>query len=99
MQELPPIIIKLPLYEYIGGIFGQTMPVPLMNILNGGVHANNGLEFQEFMDCSGWCRKLQTRNSNGCRNFYSLKDILRKRELSTGVGDEGGFCTKSSDKH
>ncbi len=83
---------KLPLYEYIGGIFGQTMPVPLMNILNGGVHANNGLEFQEFMIAPVGAESFKHAIQMGAEIFYSLKDILRKRELSTGVGDEGGFA-------
>lgn len=83
---------KLPLYEYIGGIFGQTMPVPLMNILNGGVHANNGLEFQEFMIAPVGAESFKHAIQMGAEIFYSLKEILKKRELSTGVGDEGGFA-------
>ena len=68
------------------------MPVPLMNILNGGVHANNGLEFQEFMIAPVGAESFKHAIQMGAEIFYSLKDILRKRELSTGVGDEGGFA-------
>lgn len=79
------------LYEYLGGICGNTLPVPMMNILNGGVHANNNLEFQEFMIAPV-----------GAENFLMLfKSVLKfsftkihfeKRGLSVGVGDEGGFA-------
>ena len=60
-----------------------------MNILNGGVHANNGLEFQEFMIAPVGAESFKHAIQMGAEIFYSLKDILRKRELSTGVGDEG----------
>ena len=83
---------KIPLYEYIGGIFGRTMPVPMMNILNGGVHANNGLEFQEFMIAPVGAESFAHALQMGAEVFYSLKSILINRNLSTGVGDEGGFA-------
>lgn len=83
---------KLPLYEYLGGLFGRTLPVPMMNILNGGVHANNGLEFQEFMIAPVGADSFSHALQIGAEVFYSLKEILKGRNLSTGVGDEGGFA-------
>lgn len=85
---------KLPLYEYIGGISARTLPVPMMNILNGGVHANNGLEFQEFMVAPVGAENFAHALQMGAEVFYALKNILKKRLLSTGVGDEGGFAPK-----
>ncbi len=83
---------KLPLYEYIGGMSAQILPVPMMNILNGGVHANNGLEFQEFMIAPVGAENFTHALQIGAEIFYSLKNILKKRSLPTGVGDEGGFA-------
>lgn len=82
---------KLPLYEYIGGIYANTLPVPMMNILNGGVHANNGLEFQEFMIAPVGAENFAHALQMGSEIFHSLKKILKSRNLSVGVGDEGGF--------
>ena len=83
---------KIPLYEYLGGIFAKTMPVPMMNILNGGVHAGNNLEFQEFMIAPLAAENFAHALQMGAEIFYSLKKILLKKNLSTGVGDEGGFA-------
>ncbi len=83
---------KLPLYEYIGGMSAQILPVPMMNILNGGVHANNGLEFQEFMIAPVGAENFTHALQIGAEIFYSLKNILKKHSLPTGVGDEGGFA-------
>ena len=83
---------KIPLYEYLGGIFAKTMPVPMMNILNGGVHAGNNLEFQEFMIAPVAAENFAHALQMGAEIFYSLKKILLKKNLSTGVGDEGGFA-------
>lgn len=83
---------KLPLYEYLGGVFGKTLPVPMMNILNGGVHANNNLEFQEFMIAPVGAENFAHALQIGAEIFYGLKEILKKRKLSTSVGDEGGFA-------
>lgn len=80
------------LYEYLGGICGNTLPVPMMNILNGGVHANNKLEFQEFMIAPVGAENFSHAIQIGAEIFYSLKSILKKRGLSVGVGDEGGFA-------
>lgn len=83
---------KIPLYEYLGGIFAKTMPVPMMNILNGGVHAGNNLEFQEFMIAPVFAENFTHALQIGAEIFYSLKKILMKKNLSTSVGDEGGFA-------
>lgn len=83
---------KLSLYEYLGGIFAKTLPVPMMNILNGGLHANNNLEFQEFMIAPVGAENFAHALQIGAEIFYSLKTILKKKNLSTGVGDEGGFA-------
>ncbi len=83
---------KIPLYEYLGGIFAKTMPVPMMNILNGGVHAGNNLEFQEFMIAPVVAENFTHALQIGAEVFYTLKKILMKKNLSTGVGDEGGFA-------
>mgnify|MGYP004567614931 FL=1 len=80
------------LYEYLGGICGNTLPVPMMNILNGGVHANNNLEFQEFMIAPVGAENFSHAIQISAEIFYSLKSILKKRGLSVGVGDEGGFA-------
>lgn len=80
------------LYEYLGGICGNTLPVPMMNILNGGVHSNNKLEFQEFMIAPVGAENFSHAIQIGAEIFYSLKSILKKRGLSVGVGDEGGFA-------
>lgn len=80
------------LYEYLGGICGNTLPVPMMNILNGGVHANNNLEFQEFMIAPVGAENFSHAIQIGAEIFHSLKSILKKRGLSVGVGDEGGFA-------
>ena len=86
----------LPLYRYVGGSHAVRLPVPLMNVLNGGAHADNGLNVQEFMivPCveGGFSESLRA----GSEIFHVLKKILNKKNLSTGVGDEGGFAPKLS---
>ena len=83
---------NLPLYKYLGGMNAVTMPVPMMNVLNGGVHANNGLEFQEFMIAPVGAGHFSRALQMGAEVFYTLRKILKKRGLSTAVGDEGGFA-------
>jgi len=82
----------LPLYQYLGGVNAHTLPVPMMNILNGGAHADNNVDIQEFMcvpvGASSFAQALQM----GAEVFHSLKDVLKKDGLSTSVGDEGGFA-------
>ncbi|MBL7545147.1 MAG: phosphopyruvate hydratase [Bdellovibrionaceae bacterium] len=82
----------LPLYRYIGGSQAHKLPVPLMNVLNGGAHANNGLDVQEFMIVPTVKNSFSESIRAGSEIFHTLKKILGKRGLSTAVGDEGGFA-------
>jgi enolase len=82
----------LPLYRYVGGSQACRLPVPLMNVLNGGAHANNGLDIQEFMIVPTVNNSFAESLRAGSEIFHTLKKILIKKGLSTGVGDEGGFA-------
>jgi enolase len=82
----------LPLYRYIGGTGATTLPVPLMNVINGGAHADNRLDPQEFMVCPVGFATFAEALRAGAEVFHALKSILKKKGLSTGVGDEGGFA-------
>jgi enolase len=82
----------LPLYRYIGGARANRMPVPLMNILNGGAHADNSVDLQEFMVAPVGARTLADAVRIGAEVYGALKSVLRGRGLATGVGDEGGFA-------
>ena len=81
-----------PLFMYLGGISANTLPVPMMNILNGGVHAQNNLEFQEFMIAPVGAKSFSQALQMGAKVFQTLKRILNKRGFATCVGDEGGFA-------
>jgi enolase len=82
----------LPLYRYIGGVNANTMPVPMMNILNGGAHADNGIDFQEFMIMPVGASSFSDGLRMGTEIFHHLKTVLKSKGLSTNVGDEGGFA-------
>ncbi len=82
----------LPLYRYLGGDSAVTLPVPLMNIINGGVHADNNLDFQEFMIVPIGFKKFSDAIRAGVEVFHNLKSTLSKKGYSTAVGDEGGFA-------
>ena len=82
----------LPLYAYLGGAGAHTLPVPMMNILNGGVHADNNVDFQEFMIMPVGAPDFATGLRWCTQVYHTLKDTLKKAGLSTGVGDEGGFA-------
>jgi enolase len=82
----------MPLYRYLGGPLTRTLPVPLMNILNGGAHATNTVDFQEFMIVPVGAEAFSDALRMGAEVFHSLKKVLVKRGLATGVGDEGGFA-------
>ena len=86
----------LPLYRYLGGKTAATLPVPLMNIINGGVHADNNLDFQEFMIVPTGFKKFKEAIRAGVEVFHNLKAILSKKGYSTAVGDEGGFAPSLS---
>lgn len=83
---------NLPLYRYIGGINARILPTPMMNILNGGAHANNNLDFQEFMISPVGVSSFSEALRAGSEIFHTLKNILNEKGLSTTVGDEGGFA-------
>jgi enolase len=83
---------QVPLYRYLGGPNGRTLPVPMMNILNGGAHADNNVDFQEFMVMPVGASSFSEALRIGAEIFHSLKSVLKKRGYSTGVGDEGGFA-------
>lgn len=82
----------LPLYRYIGGVSARTLPVPMMNILNGGKHANNTVDLQEFMVMPAGAETFSDALRMGTETFHSLGKVLKERGLSTSVGDEGGFA-------
>ena len=88
--------LELPLYRYIGGSNAKTLPVPMMNILNGGAHADNNVDFQEFMIMPVGAPSFSEALRMGSEIFHNLKSVLRSRGLSTGVGDEGGFAPNLS---
>ncbi|HET9424781.1 MAG TPA: phosphopyruvate hydratase [Gemmatimonadaceae bacterium] len=83
---------KMPLWRYLGGPMARVMPVPMMNILNGGAHATNTVDFQEFMVVPVGADTFSDALRMGTEVFHSLKKVLVKRKLATGVGDEGGFA-------
>jgi enolase len=82
----------VPLYRHIGGINARVMPVPMMNIINGGAHAANNLDIQEFMILPFGAANVSEAIRMGAETFHNLKKILKGKGLSTGVGDEGGFA-------
>ncbi|MEA3279108.1 MAG: phosphopyruvate hydratase [Thermodesulfobacteriota bacterium] len=82
----------LPLYRYLGGINARYLPVPMMNVINGGAHAGNNLDIQEFMIMPVGARSIVQAVQMGAETFHSLKKILQKKGLNTAVGDEGGFA-------
>ncbi len=82
----------MPLYRYVGGVGATTLPVPMMNILNGGSHADNSIDFQEFMIMPVGAPSFSEALRWGSEIFHHLKTVLKKQGLSTNVGDEGGFA-------
>lgn len=84
--------LSLPLYQYIGGTNAKTLPVPMMNILNGGSHADNNVDIQEFMVMPVGATSFKEALRTGAEIYHNLKSVLTKKNLATGVGDEGGFA-------
>jgi enolase len=84
--------VDMPLWRYLGGPLARTMPVPMMNILNGGAHATNTVDFQEYMIVPIGAETFRDALRMGAEVFHALKKVLVKRGLATGVGDEGGFA-------
>jgi enolase len=89
--------VGMPLWRYLGDPLSRTMPVPLMNIINGGAHATNTVDFQEFMIVPVGASSFTDALRMGAEVFHSLKKVLVKRKLATGVGDEGGFAPNLTD--
>ena len=89
----------MPLYRYLGGINARCLPVPMMNIINGGAHAANNLDIQEFMIVPIGANNIAQAVRMGAETFHSLKNILKKKGLSTAVGDEGGFAPNFGSTH
>src|SRR5437588_12178588 len=92
--------VGLPLYRYLGGVGARYLPVPMMTFLNGGKHADNNVDFQEFMVMPLGAASFREALRMGAEVFHALKKVLKERALSTAVGDEGGFAPslKSSDE-
>jgi enolase len=84
--------LNMPLYRYIGGCNARELPVPMMNIMNGGAHADNNLDIQEFMIMPAGVKDFASALRAGAEIFQSLKSLLKKKGLNTAVGDEGGFA-------
>ena len=84
--------LKLPLYRYLGGVNANILPVPMMNIINGGAHADNNVDFQEFMAMPVGAETFADALRWGAEVFHTLKGVLKKRGYNTSVGDEGGFA-------
>ncbi|MEY4351779.1 MAG: hypothetical protein RLZZ609_20 [Cyanobacteriota bacterium] len=84
--------LGLPLYRYLGGPMANLLPVPLMNVINGGAHASNSLDFQEFMIVPHGASSFRDALRMGAEVFHTLKGLLNQRGMSTAVGDEGGFA-------
>jgi len=84
--------VGLPLYQYLGGVSARTMPVPMMNVLNGGAHADNNIDFQEFMIMPVGAPTFREGLRYGSEIFHCLRDLLLAKGLATSVGDEGGFA-------
>lgn len=84
--------LSIPLFRYIGGLSGSILPVPLMNIVNGGKHAEDGVDFQEFMIVPFGAESFAQALQWGAEIYHSLHKVLKKRGLNCGVGDEGGFA-------
>ncbi|HEX6279634.1 MAG TPA: phosphopyruvate hydratase [Pyrinomonadaceae bacterium] len=85
-------LLEMPLYRYLGGVNAKALPVPMMNILNGGAHADNNVDFQEFMVMPVGAGSFADALRTGAEIFHNLKSVLKSRGYSTSVGDEGGFA-------
>ena len=90
------IAFEMPLYRYLGGVNAVTLPVPMMNIINGGAHADNNVDFQEFMIAPVGASCFQEAIRMGAEVFHNLKAVLKARGMVTSVGDEGGFAPNLS---
>jgi len=92
VSKLAANYLNIPLYMYIGGINSKTMPIPMMNILNGGKHAGNNINMQEFMIVPVGARDFSECMEMGVKVYHTLKRVLKENKMNTAVGDEGGFA-------
>ena len=92
IAKLSAKYLNIPLYNYIGGINAKKLPVPMMNILNGGKHAQNNINIQEFMIVPLGAKNFKECMEMGTKVYQSLKEVLKERKMNTAVGDEGGFA-------
>lgn len=90
------LAFEVPLYRYLGGIIANTLPTPMMNIINGGAHADNNVDLQEFMIAPVGANSFQEAIRMGAETFHTLKKVLSQKGLATAVGDEGGFAPNLS---
>ena len=90
------LAFEIPLYRYLGGITANTLPVPMMNVINGGAHADNNVDIQEFMITPVGATNFQEAIRMGAETFHALKKVLSDKGLATSVGDEGGFAPNLS---
>jgi len=90
------LAFEMPLYRYLGGIAANTLPVPMMNVINGGAHADNNVDVQEFMITPVGATNFQEAIRMGAETFHALKKVLSDKGLATSVGDEGGFAPNLS---
>ena len=95
--KTPPAALDMPLYRYIGGGNAKRLPVPMMNVINGGVHAKNSLDFQEFMILPISAKSYQEALRMGAEVYHFLRQILNEEGYATAVGDEGGFAPDLAD--
>ena len=92
------IALKMPLYRYLGGANASLLPTPMMNIINGGAHADNNVDFQEFMIMPIGAERFSDALRWGAEVFHTLKGVLKKKGYNTAVGDEGGFAPSLKSK-
>jgi enolase len=85
-------LLQLPLYRYLGGVHAHRLPVPMLNVINGGAHADNSIDIQEFMVVPAGAPSFREALRAGAEVYHRLKALLKERKLGTGVGDEGGFA-------
>ncbi|MFB3852067.1 MAG: phosphopyruvate hydratase [Acidobacteriota bacterium] len=86
------ISLGMPLYKYLGGVYAHRIPVPMMNVLNGGAHADNNVDVQEFMIVPIGAESFKEALRMGAETYHALKSLLKEKKLSTAIGDEGGFA-------
>jgi enolase len=84
--------LGMPLYKYLGGVYAHRIPVPMMNVLNGGAHADNNVDVQEFMIVPIGAESFKEALRMGAETYHALKALLKEKKLSTAIGDEGGFA-------